>query len=249
LQKDVDTYGDRHAHAVVNVGWDIKTDFPREQVARGFYANVDSRLRNIWKLLREAGEAHGFGRIELLPLKYSGAVCARYFTKYLTKSFCSNKLLGEEKCRLFSVWGGVRFAHPKFTFLSSRIVQKRKQWLAQVLELPDETHIAAALGPHWWFHFSKSLSEVILPRDFYRIGSADSRYFDELGLKEWRMATWPEEPSDDLMERSQFNLLHEIGLHLLGGDSGRAVRFASHLVAKGRTHESLSLPFEKIVLA
>src|SRR5437868_4371237 len=110
--------GNWHAHAVVNVGWDIKTTFPREQVARGFYANVDSRLRSIWKLLREAGEAHGFGRIELLPLKYSGAVCARYFTKYLTKSFGSNKLLGEEKCRLFSVWGGARFAHPKFTFVS-----------------------------------------------------------------------------------------------------------------------------------
>ena len=85
------------------------------------------------------------------------------------------------------VWGGVRFAHPKFTFLSSRIVQKRKQWLAQVLELSDETRLAAALGPHWWFHFSKSLSEVVLPVDFYKVGTPDNRVFDQLGLRIWRI--------------------------------------------------------------
>jgi hypothetical protein len=101
--------GNWHAHAVVNVGFDIKTGFPRDQVAQGFYANVDPRIRELWKELRQISESHGFGRIELLPLKYSSAVCARYLTKYLTKSFGSSKLLGEEKCRLFSVWGHVRF--------------------------------------------------------------------------------------------------------------------------------------------
>ena len=35
-----------------------------------------------------------------------------------------------------------------------------------------------------------------------------------------------------LAQRSQFNLFHDIGLQFFGGDSGRATRFASHLVAK-----------------
>jgi len=91
--------GNWHAHAGVNVGWDIKTDFPRDQVQRGFYANVDPRLRQVWRYLREKATSHGFGRVELLPLKYSGAACARYFTKYLAKSLNSEKCSGEEKCR------------------------------------------------------------------------------------------------------------------------------------------------------
>jgi hypothetical protein len=96
--------GNWHAHAAVNVGWDIKTDFPRDQVQRGFYANVDSRLRDLWRYLREKAASHGFGRVELLPLKYDGAACARYFTKYLAKSLGSEKCSGEEKCRLFGIW-------------------------------------------------------------------------------------------------------------------------------------------------
>ena len=147
--------GNWHAHAAVNVGWDIKTGFPRDQVQRGFYANVDSRLRELWRYLREKAGSHGFGRVELLPLKHSGAACANYFTKYLAKSLGSEKCSSEEKCRMFGVWGGMRFARSRFAFLASRIVQKRKQWLAEMLELPDETALGKVLGAHWWFHFGK----------------------------------------------------------------------------------------------
>lgn len=70
--------GSWHAHCVVNVGWDIRTGFPFDQVARGFYANVDPRLRELWKRLRESTEKYGLGRTELLPIKGSGPGCARY---------------------------------------------------------------------------------------------------------------------------------------------------------------------------
>jgi len=111
--------GNWHAHAAVNVGWDIKADFPRDQVQRGFYANVDARLRELWRYLREKAGSHGFGRVELLPLRYSGAACARYFTKYLTKALGSAKSFGEEKCRLFGVW--VAFASFIHDSLSVRL--------------------------------------------------------------------------------------------------------------------------------
>ena len=226
--------GNWHAHAAVDVGWDIKTNFPRQQVQRGFYANVDPRLRQVWKYLREKAASHGFCRVELLPLKHRGAICARYFTKYLAKSLGSEKCSGEERCRLFGVWGGVRFAHSRFSFLTSRIVQKRKKWLAEMLELGDETKLSEALGPHWWFHFGKALCEVIMPYDFYKVGPVANRQFDELGLRalEHDWAAWPGEPSSDIIERSQFNLFLDIGVHMFGRNSGQAMDYAMYFMEK-----------------
>jgi hypothetical protein len=226
--------GNWHAHAVVNVGWDIKTNFPFDQVRKGFYANVDQQLRAVWKRVREISESHGFGRTELLPLRYHGPGCARYLTKYLSKAFGSDKLFGEEKCKLFSAWGRVRFVHRRFSFLSSRIVQRKKQWLAQVLELPDETHLVSALGTRWWFAIRDSLSQLIMPPEFYMVGSDSNFDFDSIGLRACQVdwPTWPETPSWDLIQRSQFNLFHEVGLLLLGGDSHSAIRFAQNLVLK-----------------
>ena len=63
--------------------WKYLREKGESQWELDFYPNVDPRLRNLWKYLREKGESHGFGRIELLPLKYSGKACARYFAKYI----------------------------------------------------------------------------------------------------------------------------------------------------------------------
>jgi hypothetical protein len=238
--------GNWHAHAVVNVGWDIKTKFPRNQVQMGFYANVDPKLRELWKRLRQISESHGFGRIELLPLKYSGAVCARYFTKYLTKSFASAKMIGEEKCRLFGIWGGVRFLRSKFTFLSSRIMQKKKRWLAQLLELPDETYLAKAFGPRWWFHLGDSLSQVIMPEDFYKVGPSNDRQFDPIGWKAWQSdSSGRDRESADLMLRSQFNLLYDMGIRCFGQTPAQATQLARELVEKANPRQLLLPPFAR----
>src|SRR5205823_170003 len=105
------------------------------------------------------------------------------------------------------VWGGVRFVHSRFTFVSSRIIQKKKQWLAQELDYSDASELRK-LSKHWWFHFGKALSEVIMPDDFYRIGPPGDRKLDGVGLNamahDW--AAWRRQPSDDLIKRSQFNL-------------------------------------------
>jgi hypothetical protein len=124
--------------------------------------------------------------------------------------------------------------HPRFTFLSSRIIQKRKRWLAEMLELPYETCIAKSLGPRWWFHFGEALCEVIMPADFYKVGPVYDRRFDDLGLnalaRDW--AAWPGEPSEGLMNRSQFNLFYDIGLHLFGRNSAQAVQYAMYFIAR-----------------
>jgi hypothetical protein len=231
--------GNWHAHAVVNVGWDVKVNFPFEQVSRGFYANVDSRLRAIWKRLREVSESHGFGRIEVLPLKYSGDACAKYFTKYLTKAFGSDKALGEERCRLFSVWGGVRFVRSRFVFVTSRIIQKKKRWLANILELQDETCLSKALGSRWWLHAGDGLDQVIMPPDFYQVGPANNRVWDTVGLRAWQ-TNWTgsvSEPSIDVIRRSQFDLFYEIGIECFGTSPRQATQFASELVEKANPRQ------------
>lgn len=166
---------------------------------RGFYANVDPRLRALSRFLREKAASHGFGRVELLPLKYSGAACARYFTKYLTKAVGSDKLVGEERCRLFGIWGGRRFVYSRFSFRSSRILQRKKEWLAATLGYNSPAEIGN-ITPHWWFHFGRVLSDVILPLEYYAVQTKDGLHWDEVGLaalqRDW--PRWPDRPSEDL---------------------------------------------------
>ena len=97
-----------------------------------------------------------------------------------------------------------------------------------MLEIPDETQLANVLGTRWWFHFGKALCEVIMSEDFYKVGPPADRQFDSLGLKalERDWAVWATEPSEDLIQRSQFNLFHDIGVQLFGHDSGRAMNYA-----------------------
>jgi hypothetical protein len=226
--------GNWHAHAVVNVGWEIKPGFPFKQVSAGLYANVDPRLRELWKYLRDKSESHGFGRVELLPLKYSGDSCAKYFCKYLTKARGTDKCVGEEKCRLFGKWGRVCFMYPGFSFLSSRIIQKKKQWLAELLGYSDASELRK-LTPHWWFHFGESLRAVVMERDFYMVGPPNCRVFDGPGLRTYT-EDWPVgEVVESLATRidtSHFNLFYDIGRFLYGPRNKQALQYAMWFMAQ-----------------
>ena len=79
-----------------------------------------------------------------------------------------------------------------------------------------------------------ALCEVVMPEDFYKVGPAENRQLDELGLRalEHDWAAWPGEPSSDLMQRSQFNLFYEIGVHLFGRNSGEAMKYAMYFMER-----------------
>ena len=173
--------GNWHAHAVVDLGRDVRTEFPFDQVKRGLYANVDAGLRCIWKVLRQKASSHGFGRTELLPIRQNGSKCARYLTKYLGKAFGSEKTFGEEKCRLFGVWGGVRFVHSQFDWVSNRIIRKRKMWLAATAGVDGFEGFRALYGPRWSFVIGEALMKVILPVEFYQVKKVDRYEWDDLG--------------------------------------------------------------------
>ena len=209
--------GNWHAHTVVNVGWDIKTGFPFDQINAGFYANVDPRLRALWKELRERAAACGFGRIELLPLKHSGPACARYLTKYLGKAFSSEKAEGEEKCRLFGIWGGVRFVHSQFSFVSSRILRRKKAWLAGELQIADNDGFKALYGSHWWHFIGPALREVILPEDDYKIRINGELVWDKIGSWEYSQDILNFSGSlENRMMQSRFYLFLAVGKLLFG---------------------------------
>lgn len=163
------------------MGWDIRTRFPFEQVSRGFYANVDPRLRDVWKKLREKAARYNFGRTELLPIKSNGEGFTVYVTKYLGKALVSDKAEGEEKCKLFGVWGGVRFVYSRFDWVSNRLLRRRKAWLAADSDCRSEDEFRAMFGSCWWHFLGSALMNVILPKEYYQVRCGDGLIFDEVG--------------------------------------------------------------------
>jgi hypothetical protein len=220
--------GNWHAHAIVNLGWDIRTAFPFDQVRCGFYANVDPGLRAVWKKLRAKAERYNFGRTELLPIKSNGEGFSFYVTKYLGKALVSNKSEGEEKCRLFGIWGGVRFVYSKFDWVSNRILRKRKAWLAADSGLQSEEEFRRMFGAGWWHFLGHELMNVVMPVEYYQIRRNGELVFDELGW--WHYQTDLQrfdgiESEEDRMTHSRFLLYCAHGM-MLYGNRVQALRYA-----------------------
>jgi hypothetical protein len=173
--------GNWHAHAVVDLGWDIRTGFPFDQVGKGFYANVDPKLRDLWRRLREKSTRYKFGRTELLPIKSNGEGFAVYVTKYLGKALVSEKAGGEERCKLFGIWGGVRFAYSRFDWVSNRILRRRKAWLAADCDCVSEDQFRAMFGSRWWCVLGPDLMNAIMPIEYYQVPKNGGMVFDDLG--------------------------------------------------------------------
>ncbi len=72
-------------HALVDVGFDIQTEFPWAEVRARKYRNVRPPLRKLWKELREKAVLYGFGRTELMPIREPAERLFGYLTYYLTR--------------------------------------------------------------------------------------------------------------------------------------------------------------------
>jgi hypothetical protein len=83
-----------------------------------------------------------------------------------------------------------------------------------------------------------------MPEDFYKVGPADKRQLDDLGLRalahDW--AVWLVEPSNDLMRRSQFNLFYDIGMRLFGRNPGQAREYAMYFIEKRQPFTTIFRP-------
>jgi hypothetical protein len=178
--------GNWHGHALVDVGFDIRLGFPFEEVGRRNYRNVDGRVRDLWKRLREKAPRYGFGRTELLPIKSNSEWAIKYLTSYLGKALLSEKTVGEEKARLFGMWGCVRTAYSRFDWVSGRIVRKKKAWLAWAHGLEGEDAFSRSYENRWWFRLGESLMRVILPEDWNQLRQNCELQWDDLGQRAYR---------------------------------------------------------------
>jgi hypothetical protein len=178
--------GNWHGHALVDVGFEIRPGFPFEEVARRNYRNVDARVRDLWKQLREKALRYGFGRTELLPIKSNSEWAIKYLTSYLGKALLSEKTVGEEKARLFGMWGCVRSAYSRFDWVSGRMVRKKKAWLGWAHGFVGEDALSGSYGNRWWFRLGESLMRVILPEDWYQVRRNGGLEWDDLGRQAYQ---------------------------------------------------------------
>jgi len=220
--------GNWHSHTVVDLGRDVRTGFQFDEVRKRRYVNVDPGLRDIWKQLRQKAEVYGFGRTELLPIKRSGKGCARYLTKYLSKSFVSEKSIGEEQCRLFGVWGGVRFVYSQFDWVSNRIMRKRKAWLAHTAALRDAEGFRSLYGPLWWFLIGEALMKVVLPIEYYQVQKNGVYEWDDLGRFAYQedLGRYADLASDEARHRQSIFDFYSVEGAVFGFSPGKAARYA-----------------------
>jgi hypothetical protein len=219
-----------HCHAVVDMGRDIKTGFPFAEVAKKDYRNVDPRLRALWRLLRTRAKLYGFGWNTLEPVKTNGRAAARYLAKYLSKAQFSEFRIGEERSRLFGVWGRKRFVYHRFSWVSSRIFRSRLSWYAKECGLEDVREVRRLLGDDWWSRLREPLLRVVLPEEYYQVWDwrSQSYQWDELGFRAYceDLNRYPGVPTNYRRERlSQFLFHAEVG-RSWGMKSKRAYAYA-----------------------
>jgi hypothetical protein len=229
------------------MGANIKTGFPFDEVARKDYRNVDRKLRAVWRLLRRKARAYGFGWNTLEPIRTNGKAAARYLAKYLSKAQSSEFRVGEERARLFGVWGRKRFVFHRFSWVNSRIFRKRLMWYAKASGVEDVRDIGRLLGENWWFRLREPLLRVVLPEEYYQVWDWNSKSYqwDDLGFRAYceGLKGYPHIPTNDRRQRlSQFSFHFEVGKSW-GMDRKRACAYARRqLERRGMGYQRL-LPF------
>jgi len=154
--------------------------------------------------------------------------------KSLVKVRGSYKSEGEEKCRLFGVWGGVRYVVTPFSFVRSRILRKRKAWLAAEMGVECYAEFKVVFGPHWWHHLGPALLDVVMPVEYYQIPKDGVLDWDDLGFKAYchDIAKYPGYSIGDAMNSSWHWLFWKVGSLIHWGDEGQARDYALHKMSK-----------------
>jgi len=224
-----------HLHAATDVGFDIRTDFPWEQVAMRHYAGVDKRLRDIWEVLRESAKSYGFGRTELLPIRATGGQAARYVGKYLAPG---PEDVGEDRCRRFGVWGEKARVGTRFTMMSHRIWCAKVTWLLTALGLECSEELTDLYGEKWPRLLRYSIQRLVLPAHMYQVFSKGEPVWDWVGWYAYNrdLGAGLGDNIAESINRSRYNLFYDVG-RLLFGDKvkrakSQALQFAVEMSAE-----------------
>jgi hypothetical protein len=136
-------------HRVVKMSFECEP-FPWNEVRNGCYKHVDRRLLALWRYLRRVLPKYGFGRFRLVPIWSNGRAAARYFAKYVTKTF-ERRDERDGRSRRWCTWGSARRAKCSFAFVRSQ-ARFKIGWIASVLGFEAYEDFKRNLGPRWAYY-------------------------------------------------------------------------------------------------
>ena len=180
ITKEKQLRGAWHFHILVNMGIDIRTGFDwesfdkageaqkkgdwqeRQKYTRRYAKKAHPVLNETWKWLRKKCSTHGFGRSELMPIKYPNNI-GSYLGKYLLKEeqnrekymrdhgkkapkFKQTTYARDVKRKANAQFSWVKHPQGRPTFR-----HMLKQW-AEYRGFTSVDHIRAHYGKRWSFH-------------------------------------------------------------------------------------------------
>ena len=156
-----------HYHLLVVLAEDIRTGFDFAAVKTGDYQTASPYLRREWAFWRLTAPKYGFGRTELLPIKKTAPVVARYIGKYLAKHI--GKRLPEDKgARLVRYSKGANRVGVRFDWVTPGASMWRGKLAAfcKMFRLTSDNHKQALkewFGSNWIFQLRPVIESIKLP--------------------------------------------------------------------------------------
>lgn len=194
-----------HIHVVVATKDDIRTGTDVETLsnyALPYWLRRGKHLRNEalaaeWADLRRLCCGYRFGRVELLPVRKTGAAVGHYLGDYLVKTYQATN--SGKRCRLIRFSQGISdmFA-PQFSIvgLGPLIHRTRLRIAAGILRMVDYGDFADFFGPQWNYYLKNTLAWIPMPVRFAK-GDFES------GLAAQVLARYAENPKLYLDDRGK----------------------------------------------
>ena len=147
-----------HMHCVVVMPFETH-NFPLNEIRNGCYKNVSKELRDLWKYLRRILPRYGFGRFRLVPIWSNSKAAARYFSKYVMKSFADPEQAGY-RVRRWNLWGPIRCATCGFAFVSSK-ARHKIAWMAELFGFSRYDEFKEKMGRRWAYYLFRLLDREV----------------------------------------------------------------------------------------
>ena len=164
-----------HLHVVVATKFDNRTGTDVETLTNyklPAWMRRGKHLRNEalaaeWRTLRQTCCKYRFGRVELMPIRKTGAALARYLAGYLSKAFRlvtngrKHRLVRLSRgvsryfCMIFSIWS-----------LGNLIYRTRLKMAASMLNFQGYADFADYFGPRWNYYLGDIIAAIPVPMKF-----------------------------------------------------------------------------------
>lgn len=161
IVKEPQSRGAWHYHILIQLSQDIRTGFDYEAIKNHDYSSASTYLRQLWKDIREACEAYGFGRSELIPVKSNAEAMGYYLGKYISKGI-GQRSEEQKNVRLVNYTKGWTRNSAKFVWNTANTAQWRKKLslFAKIHGCQDLYQLTDKLGPNWAYRFLEDIINV-----------------------------------------------------------------------------------------